>query len=418
MGRDKDKGFKYIKLFHKLKNMASWVFDPDFRSFKRYEYQTVPMEELGDLNKLKFVRDIQLATSGFISPSLEEHMSLLKRENRLYKMDVDITPFGRIQLQETDGSSRYFLLGYHEKSKKLYVSSRKANNCSIWHRYQEKQLIKQIGYIYPVNNEFFYLKNRFFDKDMAHLQADEKIRLRQKFNTFMELLYKHNPHLGRGVQHIPPQQNDLSQISNVRPIQLEKGIKGLYVPSNIGKNYVVLTPYLEAIDQNNVKYLSLSEFRTLINEKAITPFSETKYGADLGLFGDQLHIKIHGPEGETPQMQKWMSLDDFLNSSEISAKMKYEVTHFLIEKKDFLTHLTAVPIEGNDSKLIIKKHHGTGIHYYAIEPLGKKSMPTDFRPIEHLRKKYPEIYHIYDRHMGPSHSKEERRKTIHRTTRL
>lgn len=402
METDNNKKNKYIKFFHRLKNFGSKLFDPDFKNFTKYEYGAVPMEELGDLKKLKYVRDIQLATSGFTTASLEEQMSILKRENRLYRMDLDITPIGRINLNEPNGISRYFLLGYNEKNKKLYVSVKKANNCSIWHKYQKKQLIKQVRHIYPLTSDFLYMKNRFFNSDIGHLKPNDQNRLRETFNTVLRLLYKHNPHLRRGIQNISPLQNDLSQISNLRPIQLERGTDGLYVPSNIGKNYVVLLPYLEASSQDNIKYLSLSEFATLLNGKAITPFSETKYGVDLGLFGDQLHIKASGPEAEIMQMQKWMSLDDFLHSSKVSAKMKYEVTHFIIEKKDFLVQISAIPIPGSDSKLIVKKHYGTGKHYYALEHSGNKSRARDFKPIEHLRKEHPDMYGTYEQQIRPS----------------
>lgn len=391
---------KLIKWLHRLKNLGSRLFDPGFNSFERYEYTMVPTEKLNDLDKLRYVRDLELAKSGFVNISLKAQMALLKRENHLYRKDLGITPIGRISLYESGGILGNFLLGYNERDQKIHISHQKVNNCPVWNPFRQKLIVKMARNMYPLKADFLYLKNRFFERDVKHMETPTQLKLRHTFNTIMQAIYAHNPHLKRGIQEITPQGSGSLDLSNVRPIQLKAGAQGLYVPSHIGKNYVVLVPYLEAVDKGNRQYLSISGFRTLLNEKAITPFSETKYGVDLGTCGDQLHIKVRDTSLKAPSLQKWVSLDDFLQSPNTPAKMKYEVTHFLIGKKDFLVDLAKIPLIGTDSTLVVKRHYGSNGNYYALQRPGNNPGARDYRPMDHLRKEHADIYEMYREHLN------------------
>lgn len=388
-----------IKWFHKLKNLGSRIFDANFNQFRRYEYNVVASENLDDLEKLKFVRNLDLAKTGFVNVGLKEHIVRLKKESRLHQRDLEITPVGKIGLHEPDGIVRTFVLGYREKDKKLHISEQKVNNCPLWNRYNHKKLIKKARHTYPLKSDFLYLKNRFFERDVQLLGASTQAELKHIFNTVLQNIYKNNTHLRQGIQHVSPQIDGKLDISNVRPIQLKEGVKGLYVPSHIGKNYVVLAPYLEAVDKGNREYLSVSEFRTLLHGKAITPFSQTKYGVDLGICGNELFVKITNGRASS-DVQQWMSVDDFLHAAKIPAKMKYEVSHFLIEKKDFLVDLAQIPIPDGQSTLVIKTHYGSGAHYYALAHAHKKPNIKDFRPIAQLRLADPERYQRYRKHLA------------------
>ena len=111
-----------IKLFHRIKNFVSQFLDPDFSAFKKFEFKAVPTDQLNDLRKLRYVRDLKLAESGFINTALKEQLALLKSKDQLFQKDRNITPIGRISIHENENKLMKLLLGYHKQAIKLLMA--------------------------------------------------------------------------------------------------------------------------------------------------------------------------------------------------------------------------------------------------------------------------------------------------------
>ena len=389
-----------IKLFHRVKNLVSRFLDPDFSTFKEFEFKSVPTDQLNDLRKLRYVRNLKLAESGFINTALKEQLALLKSKNRLFQKDRNITPVGRISIHENENKSMKLLLGYNSMENRTYISFAHLNNCPVWNNNTISLLKERVQHLYPSKSDHLFMKHRYFQRDVNHLDKQTKNRLLHLFNDTLRNMYSYNRHLQNGIRPMVPPVGKLPKLSKTLPIQVEQGLDGLFVPATLGKNVVVLVPYLKVANEKNRLYLSVGEFRTLLGQKSITFLAETKYGVSLGIHGNRLFLKATDSVGGIDVLKQWTLLDDFLESKNVPKRLKYEVVKNLIEKKDYLIDVDKIPLRQTNDTLLLKKHYGSGKTYFALSKKGKKPELKEYRPIANLKSKHPEYYHSYREYMN------------------
>ncbi|WP_209403839.1 hypothetical protein [Pseudozobellia sp. WGM2] len=403
-----------IKLFHRVKNLVSQFLDPDFNTFKDFGFKAVPTDQLNDLRKLRYVRDLKLAESGFVNTALKEQLALLKSRDRLFQKDRNIVPVGRISVHENENKLMTLLLGFNRVENRTYMSYTHVNNCPVWHNYAIPLLKEKVQHLYPSRSDHLFIKHRYFQRDVDHLDIQTKNRLLHLFNDTLRNIYSYNRHLQNGIRPMVPPVGKLPKLSKTSPIQIEQGLEGLFVPATQGKNVVTLVPYLKVANEKNRRYLSVREFRSLLERKSITHLAETKYGVSLGIHGNRLYLKAANSAVGSDALKEWTLLDEFLESKNAPKRLKYEVVKNLIEKKDFLIHLDEIPLRQTNDTLLLKEHYGSGKTFFALSKNDKKPELKEYRPIAGLKNRYPEYYHSYREYMNrtdslePSGAKEKR----------
>lgn len=384
-----------IKLFYKVRNLVSRFLDPSFNTFKRFEYKVSPTDDLNDLKKLRYVRNLELADSGFINTALKEQLARLKSKDLLFQKDRTIIPVGRITILEGDTALMSILLGYCKSESKKYLSYNKVNNCPVWYANDNSEYVKLVERIYPSKSNKLFMKHRYFHKDVAYLDKTIQKKSLAFFNTALQTMYLQNKFLQNGIQSIAPPTDITEQLSRGLPIRIEDGKNGLFVPTTILKDYVILAPYLAVSNDRNRVYFSTEEFRTLLGERSITPFAETKIGLSLGTFNDKLFLKATAGENYEGTLKQWTALDDFLNSKNVSKLLKYRIVNDVIKKKGFFVMTDKIPIHGTKTVLALKKHYGSGKTFYALIKNGHGPKLEAYRPITSLKDDYPHYYAIY-----------------------
>jgi len=126
------------------------------------------------------------------------------------------------------------------------------------------------------------MKHRYFHKDVAYLDKTIQKKSLAFFNTALQTMYSQNKFLQNGIRSIAPPTDITEQLSRGLAIRIEDGKNGLFVPTTIRKDYVILAPYLAVSNNRNRVYFSTEVFRTLLGERSITPFAKTKRGLSLG----------------------------------------------------------------------------------------------------------------------------------------
>ncbi|MGC1515486.1 MAG: hypothetical protein WA810_07900, partial [Maribacter sp.] len=214
-------------------------------------------------------------------------------------------------------------------------------------------------------------------------------------NTALKTMYSRNKFLQNGIQSIAPPTDITEQLSRGLPIRIEDGKNGIFLPTTIRKDYVILSPYLAVSNDRNRVYFSTEEFRSLLGEKSITPFAETKIGLSLGTFNDKLFLKATAGENYEGTLKQWTALDDFLNSKNISKLLKYRIVNDVIKKKDFFVMTDDIPIQSTKTVLTINKHYGSNKTFYALMKNGRRPKLEAYRPIASLKDNYPHYYALY-----------------------
>ena len=384
-----------IKLFYKVRNLVSRFLDPSFHTFKRFEYKVDPTDELNDLKKLRYVRNLELAESGFINTALKQQLTRLKKEDLLFQKDRTIIPVGRITILEGDTALMSILLGYCKSESKKYLSYNKVNNCPVWYANGNSEYVRLVERIYPSRSDKLFMKHRYFHKDVVYLDKTIQKKSLAFFNTALQTTYSRNKFLQNGIQSIAPPTDITEQLSRGLPIRIEDGKNGIFVPTVIRKDYVILAPYLAVSNDRNRVYFSTEEFRSLLGERSITPFAETKIGLSLGTFNDKLFLKATAGENYEGTLKQWTALDDFLNSKNISKLLKYRIVNDVIKKKDFFIKTDEIPIHGTKTVIVLHKHYGSKKTFYALIKNGHRPKLKEFRPIASLKDNNPHYHAIY-----------------------
>ena len=393
-----------IKLLYRGKNFVSRFLDPNFDTFKRFVFKAIPTDQLNDVRKLRYVRNLELAESGFINNTVKEQLAFLKSRNLLFQKNQNMVPAGRISVHEDENKLIKLLLGYNETEDKAYLSFTNVNNCPVWQNYTTSLLKETVQRLYPSRSDYLFMKHRYFERDVEHLDSGIQKKLRGIFNDTLQNIHSYNRYLQNGIQPIAVPLADLTNLSNELPVQIEQGPEGLFVPVTIGKNFVVLTPYLKVANGKNRLYLSALEFRSLLEKKSISVLGETKYGVSLGIHGNKIYLKANDEGANTDSLKQWTLLDDFLESKNAPKRLKYEVTKNLVERKDFMVALDEIPIRPTKDILLLKKHYASGKTYFAVTQNGKKPKAADYRPITDLRNKYPLHYAAYREYVNEADS--------------
>ena len=384
-----------IKLFYKVRNLVSRFLDPSFNTFKRFEYKVSPTDDLNDLKKLRYVRNLELAESGFINTALKEQLARLKSKDLLFQKDRTIIPVGRITILEGDTALMSILLGYCKSESKKYLSYNKVNNCPVWYANDNSEYVRLVERIYPSRSDKLFMKHRYFHKDVVYLDKTIQKKSLAFFNTALQTMYLQNKFLQNGIQSIAPPTDITEQLSRGLPIRIEDGKNGLFVPTVIRKDYVILAPYLAVSNDRNRVYFSADEFHSLLGKKSITPFAETKIGFSLGTFNDKLFLKATTIESYEGTLKQWTALDDFLESKNVSKLLKYKVVNDVVKKKDFFVKTDKIPILGTKTVLALKKHYGSGKTFYALIKNGQRPKLEEYRPIASLKANSPHYYALY-----------------------
>jgi hypothetical protein len=386
---------KPIQLFYKVRNLVSRFLDPDFGTFRKFEYKVNPTDELHDLKKLRYVRNLELAESGFINTAIKQQLKRLKNKDLLFQKDRTITPIGRITFLEGDTAVMSILLGYCKSENKNYLSYNKVHNCPVWHNNDDSQYLKLVERIYPSESDKLLMKHRYFHKDVAYLDTAIQEKSLEFFNAALQTMYSRNKFLQNGIQKIAPPTYSMEQLSHGLPLRIEDGKNGLFVPTTIQKDYVILVPYLAVSNDENRVYFSAEEFRSLLGEKSVIPFAETKMGLSLGTFNDKLFIKKTAVESYGDALNQWTSLDDFLASNNVSKLLKYRVVNDVVKKKDFFVRTDEIAVHGAKTVITLHRHYGSGKTFYGLMENGHKPKLAAFRPIASLKEPYPHYYRTY-----------------------
>ncbi|TLP81833.1 hypothetical protein [Maribacter sp. ACAM166] len=384
-----------IKLFYKVRNLLSRILDPNFNTFQKFEYKVNATDELNDLKKLRYVKNLELAESGFINTVLKDQLTRLKNKDLLFQKDLTITPIGRITVSESGTTVMSLLLGYCESENRNYLSDNKVNNCPVWRTFDDSQYEKLVKHIYPSLSDNLFMKHRYFDKDVSYLDIANQNKSLQFFNAALKAMYSHNKFLQNGIQNIEPPTDIAEQLSHGLPIRIKNGENGLFVPTTLRKDYVILVPYLAVSNDQNRVHFSAEEFRSLLGGKSISPFAETKLGFSLGTFKDILYLKANTKGGYDGTLKQWISLDDFLESKSVSKLLKYTIVNDIIKKKDFFVETDEIQISGTQTRIALKKHYGSGKTFFALTQNGQVPELKEYRPIESLKTHYPEYYARY-----------------------
>lgn len=384
-----------IKLFFKVRNLVSRFLDPSFNTFQKFEYKVNPADDLNDLKKLRYVRNLELADSGFINMALKQQLTRLKKEDLLFQKDRTITPIGRITILESDTALMSILLGYCKSESKNYLSYNKVNNCPVWYTNDSSDYVKLVERIFPSKSDKLFMKHRYFHKDVAYLDKSIQKKSLAFFNTALQTMYLQNKFLQNGIQNIEPPTDITEQLSHGLPVRIKDGVNGLLVPTTIRKDYVILVPYLAVSNDRNRVYFSAEEFRSLLGQKSISAFAETKIGFSLGTSNDKLYLKATAIERYGGTLKQWISLDDFLESKTVSKILKYRIVNDIVKKKDFFVKKGDIPIHGAKTALALIEHYGSGKTFYALSKNDQRPKLEEYRPITSLKDNYPHYFEIY-----------------------
>lgn len=350
------------KLFNKIKVFSISVKDEEFNLFKKTEYRTIEMSEVNDIKRLNYIKNLQLASQGYVTSNIKSLISEQKTKNRLLNKNQDITVIGSIEINDKEKKLSKILIGINNKTNTIKITTRSIDNIPIWKNIEKKQLRAHLNKLYP-SEESLTFKTNLFLRDIKDVKGIDKKMLVNQFNDIVEFSNSSNKYFSNHIVETP---EDLFK-NKSKYINKNISVNNIkYTVNEVSDNYVIVEPLLIKNIKNNKKIINKREYFKIYNDNKIQQISSLKFNLKIGFNKGSLMIgKSSIVNGSIST--KWQSFNDFNNDDDISKRNKIYINNEIILKRNYLLEDSNITLKFNDQAILIKEHANTKDLYFQIQ---------------------------------------------------
>ncbi|HEA22813.1 hypothetical protein LCGC14_0676300 [marine sediment metagenome] len=376
------KGVRSIRrLYHSLNNYRIKANNPDFREFSFLEYAEVRPEEVGDLERLRYIKKLDLAQKGYINTDLKKLLSHFGEKERLMRKDHTIIPIANLKVFENQTPLCLIQLGYEAVGKTFFMAGRNHENIPLWKSFNSLRLREYLSAVHPVMENALQLKHTFFEMDVSQCSKEDKDAICKFYNETVVFSFRTNPYFKASV--LTPKEEILLDakkfVGETFRLSISKNESSLMTLTEATERYFVFQSFLKSAPEPESIYFDRPEFKERFLDSGITLIAHLKHNLRLGVRNGILQIgKLDGSESK--DMLRWESFENRIASSMFSAKEKYYLSNEVITKKNFLVEKDAVLLKSGIKTAQLKKHYGTGQWHFAES--NNPSQELRFKPID------------------------------------
>ena len=379
------------RFYSQLINLKENVFNENFRQFSSLEYHKVNPDDIKDLQRLKYLRNLDLAKTGYVNTNISSLIKCYKEKEKILKIDLEVFPIGNIEVKEQDIVKSNILFGFSEKNKSFKVAYNKHNNVSIWKTLGTSRLREVITKLHPTNGNSLQFEHSFYLKNIKTAFPKDWETILEIFNNIIHESFNANKYFKNGVVKL--------NLDLLKKPSEHLGLPILFPISYIGhqifklteanNQYLVFQAFLETPSKSNTFYFTHDDIKKIYFDSEIDPIAKLKYDLILGVNNGQLFIG--NKKDKTNQPIVWNTLNDFLGNPTFSSIVKHYLAKEVIVKKNFVIEEGSIELKNGNKIAYLKKHFNNGEWHY-IEN-GKKNSEYNFRPIwstfqEDITKKF------------------------------
>lgn len=393
---------KLRKIYAQLKVFKSKMVNEDFRQFRTLEYGKVEPEEVTDIQRLKYLRNLNLAEKGYINTDVAKLIDYYQKREELIKLDIEILPVGHIKFKEEGIFKSMIHLGFSEKLNGFKVAYNGHDNILIWKPLDESKLTRIISQLHPKKGNTIQFEHSFFHNDIKKTFPKNWESVAKKYNEIIHKSFKSNKYFENGIIKL-----NLDILKNLSENEGQTFLFPLpyrghqiFKLTEANDQYLVFQSFLETTPTPNTFYFSHDDIKKICLDAKIQTMAKLKHNLLLGVENGQLFIGTKHDKAN--QSIVWNTFKDTLVNPEFSSIIKHYLAKEVISKKNFLIEDGAIELK--HEKLIghLKKHFKTNQWHYADCMEGEKNL--NFKPIgnnieNYIKRAFPSNTNL-DRIMG------------------
>lgn len=374
------------KLMARLWNLKERLMNRDFRDFATLEYERVRPEEIQDIKRLKYHRNLDMAKTGHADASLNGLISYHRKKEGLVKLDQVVVAMGNINIRENGDLLTSIRFGYDRHRKAPVMALRDHDNIPMWKPLDWPELLGRLSSLHPKATDGLDFGHSFFARDIQRALPSDFESLGKMYDLIIEKSFGSNKYFGRGVLPLDAGvlEHPLEHLH--RPILFPASIKGhdILKLTEANAHYLVFQPFLKT--SADLLHLTREEIHQMLQNERVDRIAKLRFGLALGIREGQLYIGKKN--GEKTQGMDWTTFREAMESPAHSAKVKYYLAKKIVKEKDFVIEKGAIRLESGGRTAYLKRHYMDGRWHYA--ETGRNDKELHFRPvngpaIQHLR---------------------------------
>lgn len=360
-------------------NFYRSLVNADFREFKNMEYATVVADDVTDLQKLRYIKRLELAKNGFINNDLKNLLAFLKEKSRLLNREIRVRSIGYVEFVENDTPHATIKLGYDQKDKHFKIAYSSYGNIPKWKNLDRKEMIGFISRIHPKTINNLTLRHEFLENESEGLEKQVRKRTIATYNVFVQASFEANKYVKKSILRASETilADSLKYIGKQFFLDMEPEKRKVMTLTDVNSEYLVFQSFLKTAPKPKTQYFTRQEFKSRFIDNQIERIAKLKFGLNLGAKDGILYIEQTNPD--VSKSKKWSTFDEVLMSDSVSAKAKYYLSKMVITDKNFCVEKDAIILHSGLSKAYIKRHYRTGKWHFSEEKIVGQDM--DFRPV-------------------------------------
>ena len=379
------------------------------------EYQRVSPEDIRDIQRLRYLRNLDLAKTGHPDASINDLISYYRKKESLLKLDQQVVPMGNLKVRENGDLLALVRFGYDKHRKAPVMALRDHDNIPIWKLLDWSELLGSLSNLHPKKGNRLEFWHFFFARDIQRAFPSDMGPITELYDHIINRSFGSNKYFGEGILPLDAELLEKPMEHLHRPVLFPSPQKGHEILrlTEANGHCLVFQPFLKTVP--DTLHLTRGEIRDMLQNDRIDKVAKLRFGLILGIRDGQLFI---GKEnGDKTTGKDWTTFRDAMESPAHSAKVKYYLAKKIIKEKDFVIEKGAIRLEGDGRAAYLKKHYKNGQWYWA--EAGKKDTELNFRPVadstmEHLRTHYASSNNL-QRALGAIRKLEMDKKKIENT---
>ncbi|MER3374776.1 MAG: hypothetical protein RIM83_09100 [Allomuricauda sp.] len=377
------------KLMARLWNLKERLLSRDFRDFATFEYERIPLEDIRDIQRLKYHRNLDMAKTGHADASLNSLISYHRKKEGLVKLDQGVVAMGTIKIREDGDLLASIRFGYDRHRKAPVMALRDHDNIPIWKPLDWPELLGRLSSLHPKATDGLDFGHSFFARDIQRTVPSDFEALGKMYDLIIEKSFGSNKYFGKGVLPLDTGvlEHPLEHLH--RPMLFPASIKGHEILrlTEANAHYLVFQPFLKT--SADLLHLTRKEIHQMLQNARVDRIAKLRFGFVLGIREGQLYIGKTNVE--KTQGMDWTTFREAIESPAHSAKVKYYLAKKIVREKDFMIEKGAILLESGGRTAHLKRHYKNGQWYFA--ETGRNDKELHFRPagapvIQHLRTHY------------------------------
>lgn len=397
-----------IKMTYTIGNFYRILVNADFREFKNMEYATVERESVSDLQRLRYIKRLDMAKNGHIDEDLKSRMAFQREKSRLLDKEIQVRSVGYIEFVEKDSLQATVSLGYDQKHKRFKIAYSSYENIPKWKPLNRKEMVAHIARLHPTASNTLELRHGFTENSSEAFQHEDLKRIHTMYNQFVRESFNANKYIKQSI--LKPSEallsDSLKYIGRQFFLPLEHDKPSVLTLTDVNSDYLVFQSYLKTMPKAKTHYFTIQEFKDLFIDNQIDLIAKLKHGLNLGTKNGILYIAQTSDAG-TQKGHQWKKLDEILVCDSVSAKAKYYLSKTVITNKDFCIEKDAIVLQSGLHRAYMKRHFRTGRWNFSEEKAGEDK---NFRPVT------PEVLFYVQNKYGRAKNYAQVLKAFHRPT--